>query len=274
MIQRPLVPPALRRGFITGIWLWGCLVVAPARAASPQEAASAERVTRSAVVTITTEAIAVDGVLDEAVWGSAPKIGELIQRQPNAGQPPTEKTEVTLVRDQDNLYVGVVAYDSEPEKVLGTQMARDGIVTSDDRIEILLDTFRDQRSAFYFATNPSGALVDGLAFANGQLNTEWDAIWDVRTRRTEQGWAAEFAIPFKSLGFPAGQSVWGFNISRTIYRKLEDARWSGARLETQFLQVSEAGQITNLHGLTQGIGLDVRPFIAGSWLHLGGTGAD
>ena len=80
-------------------------------------------------------------------------------------------------------------------------MARDAVLGADDRIEILLDTFRDQRSAFYFATNPAGALVDGL-IANGQLNTEWDAIWDVRTRRTADGWVAEFAIPFKSLSFP------------------------------------------------------------------------
>jgi hypothetical protein len=90
----------------------------------------------------------------------------------------------------------------------------------------------------------------------------------VRTSRTDYGWVAEFAIPFKSLSFPVSQTEWGFNVTRTIYRKLEDARWSGARLETQFLQVSEAGQITNLQGLTQGIGLDLRPFLAGRWLHL------
>ena len=121
---------------------------------------------------------------------------------------------------------------------------------------------------------PLGALVDGLVFADGDLNTEWDAIWQVRTTRTAQGWVAEFAIPFKSLSFPADRSVWGFNIARSIYRKLEDDRWSGARLETQFFQVSEAGEITNLDDLTQGIGLDLRPFLAGRWLHLGRTGDD
>ena len=253
-------------------WLLGCLLVSPAHAAA-QQAAPTERVNRSAVVTATTTAITIDGALDEEAWRSAPTIGALIQRQPNVGEPPTERTDIILLHDRDNLYIGVVAYDTEPDRVIGTQMARDGSVTADDNIEILLDTFRDQRSAFYFATNPSGALVDGLA-TNGQLNTEWDAIWDVRTRRTSQGWVAEFAIPFKSLSFPAGQSVWGFNISRSIYRKLEDARWSGARLQTQFLQLSEAGQITNLEGLTQGVGLNVRPFIAGRWLRFGGTQED
>jgi hypothetical protein len=229
---------------------------------------------RSAAVTSTSGPISIDGSLSEAAWTSAPKIGDLIQRQPDTGQPPTQRTEVTLLRDEDNLYIGIHAYDAEPDRIVGTQMIRDASLNADDRIEIVLDTFRDQRSAFYFATNPAGALVDGLAFANGQLNTDWDAIWNVRTSRTSGGWVAEFAIPFKSLSFPAGQNVWGFNIARTISRRLEDDRWSGARLDTQFLQVSEAGEITNLGGLTQGIGLDLRPFLAGRWLHLGGSGDD
>jgi len=236
--------------------------------AAPQAPLPAGNLTKSATVTVAAAPITVDGALSEAIWHSAPKIGELIQRQPYEGEPASERTEVTLLRDDDNLYIGVVAYDSEPGRAIGTQMARDAGLNADDRIEILLDTFRDQRSAFYFATNPAGALVDGLAFSNGQLNTDWDAIWQVRTSRTDEGWVAEFAIPFKSLSFPAGQDAWGFNVSRTIYRKLEEDRWSGARLETQFLQVSEAGEIQNLGGPSQGIGLDLRPFLAGRWLRL------
>jgi hypothetical protein len=213
-------------------------------------------------------------VLDEPIWSATPTIGPLIQRQPEPGTVPSERTDVRLLYDDGHLYIGVMAWDDEPDKVIGTQMARDAMLMSDDRIEILLDTFRDQRNAFYFATNPAGAKVDGLTYANGELNTEWDAIWYLRTRRTDEGWVAELSIPFKSLSFPAGSSVWGFNISRNVYRKLEDIRWSGARLQTEFLQVSEAGEITHLEGLTQGIGLDVRPFLAGNALHLGPTGED
>ena len=244
-----------------------------AAAGASVHGAQAAGVVRSADVTRITDPITIDGALDEAIWTSAPKIGDLIQRQPLPGEPPTENTEVTLLRDDDHLYVGVRAFDSDADRVIGTQMARDASLNADDRIELLLDTFRDRRSAFYFATNPAGALVDGLAFGSAQLNLEWDAIWRVRTSRSGDGWTAEFAIPFKSLSFPAEQDVWGFNVSRTIYRKLEDNRWSGAQLQTQFLQVSEAGQITNLGRLTQGIGLDLRPFFAGSWLNLQ-TGVD
>src|SRR5690242_16148418 len=83
-------------------------------------------VIRSADVTTVTGPIDIDGSLSEPAWSTAPKIGDLIQRQPDTGKPPSERTEVTLLRDDDNLYVGVVAHDAEPHRVVGTQMMRDG----------------------------------------------------------------------------------------------------------------------------------------------------
>ena len=264
-------PVSLWSAGVVLIWIF---VTAPLLPAAPQQETSLPESRRSAIVTAITSEIRVDGLLEEREWETAPKLGELTQREPATGERPTEKTEVMLLRDANYLYIGVMSYDSEPDQIIGTQMARDANLRSEDRLEIILDTYRDQRNAFYFATNPAGALVDGLVFANGQSNMNWDAIWEVRTSRTDQGWSAEFAIPFKSLSFPSGQTVWGFNIARRIQRKLEDNRWSGARLETQFFQVSEAGEITNLDGITQGIGLDIRPFSGGRWLHTSANAND
>lgn len=249
-------------------------LVATATWAAPQPQASSPDGSRSATVSAIGSPIAVDGVLDEEIWQTAPTIGELMQRDPHPGAHPSERTDVRLLHDRNALYIGVTAYDSEPDKIVGTEMTRDAIIRNEDRIEIVLDTYGDQRNAFYFATTPAGALVDGLVFANGQFNLEWDAIWEVRTRRTTQGWSAELEIPFKSLSFPSGKSRWGFNISRTIQRKLEEVRWSGARLQTQFFQISEAGEITNLDDLSQGLGLSVRPFLAARWLHRRASGVD
>jgi hypothetical protein len=246
----------------------------PPTVAWAQQQTTTDQGSRNATVTRINSPITVDGALEEPAWASAPKIGDLIQREPSPGTAPTEKTEVTLLYDENQLYVGVLCYDSEPSGVIGTQMARDGDLSDDDRLEILLDTYRDRRNAFYFATNPAGALTDGLIVENRDLNMDWDAIWVVRTRRTEEGWSAEFAIPFKSLGFPAGQSVWGFNFSRYIQRKLEEDRWSGARLAVNLRQMSEAGDIAGLEETSQGLGLDVRPFVAGRWLHRSATGDD
>lgn len=249
------------------------LVVPAALVAAPLQD-EPERPTRTAVVTTVTEPIVLDGVLDEPAWGSSPKIGALVQRIPTEGAEPSERTEVTLLRDEDNLYIGVMCHDSEPDRILASQMARDASLRPDDYVELLLDTFRDQSNAFYFSTNPNGAQVDGLVFANGETNEDWDAIWNVATQRSDQGWSAEFAIPFKSLNFPPDGTVWGFNISRNIQRKFEEARWASARFDAQFFQVSEAGEISGLGSLEQGLSLDIRPFVAGRWDRRAGSGDD
>ncbi len=249
------------------------LVVPAASDAAPLQGAP-DSPTRTAVVTAVTAPILLDGVLDEPAWQSSPGIGELVQRIPTEGAEASERTEVTLLRDADNLYIGVMCHDSEPDRILASQMARDASLRPDDYVELLLDTFRDQSNAFYFSTNPNGALVDGLVFANGETNEDWDAIWNVATRRSDQGWSAEFAIPFKSLNFPPDGTVWGFNISRNIQRKFEEVRWAGARFDAQFVQVSEAGEITGMGGLEQGLSLDIRPFVAGRWNRRAGSGDD
>ncbi len=218
---------------------------------------------RAAVLRAATP-ISVDGFLREDDWGRTQPIGEILQREPHEGLAPTERTDVRLLYDDENLYVGIYCYDSGPREIIGTQMSRDSDLSVDDRVELLLDTFRDTRNAYYFATNPLGALVDGLIVENGSLSRDWDAIWDVRTQRADDGWTAEFAIPFKSLGFRKGQAVWGFNFSRSIKRKIEEDRWASPQLDAQFYQVSQAGEIEGFGDVQQGVGLDVRPYVAGN----------
>lgn len=222
---------------------------------------------KSAAVTPTTTPIKLDGALDEPAWAQATALDEIQQREPKPSSPASERTEVRLLKDQTHLYIGVLCHDSEPNKVVGTQMARDAELEIDDSIAILLDTFHDRRNAFYFATNPAGALIDGLIVENQEsINYNWNAIWNVRTQRTAQGWSAEFAIPFKSLSFNPGQDVWGFNFSRTIIRKIEEDRWAAPRLDVEFTQVSEAGELSGFAQAEQGRGLDVRPFAVGRWI--------
>jgi hypothetical protein len=143
----------------------------------PQEIGQAKPA-KSAVVTFISSKVDIDGVLDEPVWSASPPIGELTQRDPQPGGTASERTEVTLLHDADTLYIGVMSYDSEPQRIVGTLMARDAaLANNDDWIEILLDPYHDRRNGFYFATNPNGALVDGLITANGSPDNTWDAIW-------------------------------------------------------------------------------------------------
>jgi hypothetical protein len=226
-----------------------------------------------AMISRSTSPITIDGVLDEPDWKAATPIGEIRQREPHQGENASESTEVKLLYDSQNLYIGVMCFDRDPTHIIGTQMSRDADLSADDRIEILVDSFRDRRNAYYFATNPLGALVDALIIENREINQEWDAIWMARTRRTEQGWSAEFAIPFKSLGFHRGQQVWGFNFSRTIKRKFEEDRWASPRFDLEFFQVSEAGEIAGFDDIEEGR-FDVRPYLSNQALRTSSIGHD
>ena len=178
----------------------------------------------------------------------APTIGDLVQRIPVAGAGPhrADRGQAALRRGEP-LYRRDVSTTPSPTSVLASQMARDA--RPERRRPPRHRARHVPRPEATPSTSrpiPAGAMVDGLVFANGETNDDWDGIWIVRTAQTGAGWSAEFAIPFKTLSFPAGETVWGFNISRTIQRKLEENRWTGARFQTEFFQISEAGRITNL----------------------------
>jgi len=213
--------------------------------------------------------IQIDGLLTEPEWTQNPHLIDLTQVEPNPGEPPTEATRVWLAYDKDALYIAVRCEDQYPEQIVATEMGRDAKLVDfqtgvNDILEIILDTYHDHRNAYYFSTNPVGALVDGRVTENQSPAMEWDGIWIVRTNIDEKGWTAEFKIPFKTVGFNPRLSTWGFNISRFLVRGRETSRWSSPSLDTQISQVSNAGSITGLEDLSQGVGLDIKPYgIAG-----------
>jgi hypothetical protein len=207
-----------------------------------------------------TEKIRIDGILDEAVWQSIEPIGEFVQTNPYPGKAPTEQTEVRLAYDKDALYIAARCWDRAPDKLLSTTMARDGNMYTDDNIEVVIDPFHDRRNGYYFMVNPAGSMTDGRIVENRLAGVSWDGIWDARTRIDERGWTLEMEIPFKTLSFDPNISTWGFNIERTITRVTEESRWEGATLNSLIHVVSLGGDIEGLEGLSQGIGLDLKPY--------------
>ncbi len=199
-------------------------------------------------------------MLDEEVWRTAPIIGELIQANPFAGQPPTEPTEVRIAYNDHTLYFGVRCFYRDPKTIFASTTGRDAKFWYDDDFEIVLDTFHDQRNAYFFATNAAGAMTDGRVIENRNVDISWDGIWHARTRIDERGWTAEFAIPFKTLSFNPAVGTWGFNVERTVSRINEESRWEAARQDATINTVARAGDLEGLEGLSQGIGLDIKPY--------------
>ncbi len=204
--------------------------------------------------------IQIDGLLSEPVWQANPGISDFIQVEPHSGAQPTEATRVWVAYSRDALYVAVRSEDRSPGRIVATNMRRDAELGENDKIEIVIDTHHDHRNAYYFATNPVGALVDGRVSENQEPSLEWDGIWIVRTNIDDRGWSAEFEIPFKTVGFSPGLHEWGFNISRFLARERETSRWTSPSLDVQLYQMVRAGQISGLNELSQGVGLDVKPY--------------
>jgi hypothetical protein len=211
--------------------------------------------------------ISLDGMLDEEAWERARRISDFTQRELDVGEPATERTEVAVLFDSEALYVGFWGYDSEPDRIRATQMARDFSWTSDDNFEVVLDPFDDSRTGYLFVTNPNGARADALIADNGSTtNRDWDGVWDVHARRTDAGWFAEIRIPFSTLRLPTeGGRVWGINFERNIRRKREQLLWQGWSRDYNLETLSQAGSLEGLEGLGGTKLLEARPFlIAGS----------
>ena len=210
----------------------------------------------------------IDGHVDDAAWTAAEPYSTFTQQEPNEGSPATERTEVRFLLNAQNLYIAVVSFDAEPDKIVVSQSRRDANLNETDSIQILLDTFNDGQNAFIFGTNPFGIEYDGQVMGEGQVagsgggrqagvgsesaqiagyNPNWDADFVVRAGMTERGWEAEFAIPLKTLRYNPGEGrVWGVNVMRNIRRKNEQVYLAPIPRGYNLHRVSVAGKLGGL----------------------------
>jgi len=148
--------------------------------------------------------VVLDGRLDDPVWRTVPPISLDHQLRPNEGRPPSQRTEVRIFYDEDALYVGARIHEDDPSRIVDRSLERNSYHRFEqDGFGIVLDTNRDERTAFGFIVTPSGARTDMAVVDEARVlwNTDWNAFWDAATARDDQGWTVEMRIPFSSLRF-------------------------------------------------------------------------
>ena len=167
----------------------------------------------------------IDGKLDEEAYAAVPPVDRFIQMEPAAGQPASEKTEVWVFFDRQNVYVAFRAWESRPDLMVANEMRRDSNnIRMGDCVGFSLDTFHDGRNAYQFEVNPLGARTDGQSANERQYNSDWNPVWDLAVGKFDGGWTVEAAIPFKSLRYqPGAAQTWGFNARRNNKWKNEIA---------------------------------------------------
>jgi uncharacterized protein DUF5916 len=205
------------------------------------------------------ESIMLDGRLDEPSWSKAVPAADFVQIDPTNGEAATERTEVRVVFNGERLYLGVTCFDSEPDAWIGWQLRRDERLNSDDGFMWTIDTFLDGRTGYFFEMNPSGLMADALMGLNGD-NREWDGIWNARVQHSEIGWTLEIEIPFRTINFNPENDTWGINFQRVVRRKNEQSIWTGWARNQGVRRMSNAGLLTGIRDVTQGHGLDIKPY--------------
>ena len=214
-----------------------------------------------------------DGVLDEGVYETVPAITDFIQQVPDIGAPATEKTEAWILFDETNVYVSARVWDSAPESQwVANEMRRDtSQLRQNDTFTAFFDTFYDRRNGFNFYTNPLGARADQQFTNEGNPNSDWNPVWDVRTGRFEGGWTVEMEIPFKTLRYRSEPPhIWGIQLRRAIRRKNE---WvyltrlplsaGGGSGSGGIFRVSAAGSLVGIEPPPASRNIEVKPYMIG-----------
>jgi len=223
----------------------------------------------------------IDGrVIDDPIWQAISPTEGFWQNTPDDGAPASERTAVRLAFTGDTLFIAVVCFDHDPSTIVVSDSRRDAPLLETDSFQILLDTFHDRQSGFIFGTNPAGIEYDAQVNNNGErgnipiagrqqggaiggFNLNWDGSWQVRAQIGDFGWSAEFAIPFRTLRYPAGETQrWGVNFQRNIRRRNERAFWSPLDRQYEITRVSQAGTLAAIAPPSQR-NLKVTPYLLG-----------
>ncbi len=213
----------------------------------------------------------IDGRLNEPDWNQAVPASDFYQRERNEGLPATERTEVRVLYDTNNLYIGFRCFDREPERAKARAMFRDESGGADDLASVMLDAYNDHRSAIQFVTNANGLMEDLFQTGESQQtrNHNWDTVWNSRGSWTPEGWEVEMVIPFKSLRFEPpidGQEVvFGIGFKRNIPRKNEEVYWPFVANDSSWYRPAELGHLRGLRRIAPGRSVEARPyFLTGS----------
>jgi hypothetical protein len=202
----------------------------------------------------------IDGIISEETWLNAEPVTSFIQREPQNGDPFSQKTEVYFGLDENNLYIAFRCFGN-PDNITAKEMARDVSLGNDDRVQVILDTYLDKRNAYWFQVGPRGSIGDAFVSENGAaFNKAWDGLWTGKARIHGEGWDAEMAIPFKTLGFAKDSDQWGVKLIRYYMKNQETGYWPVANLNSHKFQVSDAGILEGMSGISQGLGLDIVPY--------------
>jgi hypothetical protein len=204
--------------------------------------------------------IDLDGIPSEGVWNKVEWAGDFIQYMPNEGQPPYQPTQFKILYDDKYLYIAYNCLDNSPDSIIKRMSRRDEF--PGDWVEINIDSYHDQRTAFSFTTSVSGVRGDEFVSNNGNFwDVSWNPIWFAKTHINSQGWTAEIKIPFSQLRYGnEQQKIWGIQVMRRIFRKEERSNWQYIP-QNSGVWVSAFGELHGLNNIPMHRQVEIAPYV-------------
>ncbi|QOD59609.1 carbohydrate binding family 9 domain-containing protein [Polaribacter haliotis] len=201
----------------------------------------------------------IDGFINEEAWNAVEWSSDFTENNPDEGTPPTYQTKFKVMYDAKYLYIALRALDDNPELIQQRLTRRDGF--AGDRINVIIDSYHDKRTAFVFTTTAAGVKGEEIVTQNGNnWDDSWNPIWYTNAKVDNKGWTAEMKIPFSQLRFGDDkEQIWGFNVNRTIFRLQERSLWQRIPND-QAGYISEAGELHGLVNLKSQKQLEIQPF--------------
>lgn len=192
------------------------------------------------------------------------KMENFVQREPTDGAPASQRTEVYIGYDERSLYAVFLAFDSDPSQIRANLASRENI-SGDDTVELTIDTFNDQRTAYTFRVTPLGVQWDARwteGFSNrAGFDTTWEAVWDSEGEVNDQGYIVRIAVPLRGLRFPDAQDqVWRVQASRQIPRLSEESFWPPYSIAVDG-RLNQTALLTGIRNVSPGSNTQIIPFV-------------
>ncbi|MBM3285916.1 MAG: carbohydrate binding family 9 domain-containing protein [Candidatus Eisenbacteria bacterium] len=203
--------------------------------------------------------INVDGRLDEPAWAAGQSGSGFRQWDPARGGDASEPTVFKVAYDREAIYFAVACFEIDPSRIT-KRLARRDRFSNSDLVSVYIDPYRDRTTGYNFRVNPLGVQEDSYVFADGNMDRDWDAVWEAETYEDDEGWYAEFRIPFSSIRYHPGESTWGLQIYRYLHGRGEDTAWVVWDRELPGF-VSRFGELTGLEGLSAPRQLELLPYV-------------
>ncbi|MHA6278730.1 DUF5916 domain-containing protein [Salinimicrobium sp. CAU 1759] len=207
------------------------------------------------------ETIKIDGIIDEDTWDAVDWTSDFVEFEPDNNTPPSYQTKMKIVYDEKYLYVAFRCYEPNPEKIVQRMGRRDDF--PGDWVELNIDSYNDDRTAFSFTISASGVKGDEFISNNGNFDPSWNPIWYTKTNIDSEGWTAEVKIPLSQLRFSGEEEqVWGIQSTRRYFNNEERSTWQPVPANPAGW-VSSFGVLKGLKGIEPQKQLEIQPYSVG-----------